>query len=221
MTLIRRLAPAAAIGALAAAFCLPVAAQTPAPEPAPAATAEATAPQILPDLWLGAEDAPVDFIEYASFTCSHCADFSTEVFPKLKAEYIDTGKVRFAQRDVYFDDVGLWAGILARCGDESKFYPVSGMLFETQHEWLSAKNGEELAANLRKIGAKAGYSAEQMDACWKDEAKVQSLVATFQQNAVADKVEGTPTFLINGETVRNMPWDQLKAKLDEKLAAAK
>lgn len=221
MTLIRRLAPAAAIGALAAAFCLPVAAQTPAPEPAPAASAEATAPQILPDLWLGAEDAPVDFIEYASFTCSHCADFSTEVFPKLKAEYIDTGKVRFAQRDVYFDDVGLWAGILARCGDESKFYPVSGMLFETQREWLSAKNGEELAANLRKIGAKAGYSAEQMDACWKDEAKVQSLVATFQQNAVADKVEGTPTFLINGETVRNMPWDQLKAKLDEKLAAAK
>lgn len=221
MTLIRRLAPAAAIGALSAAFCLPVAAQTPAPEPAPAATAEATAPQILPDLWLGAEDAPVDFIEYASFTCSHCADFSTEVFPKLKAEYIDTGKVRFAQRDVYFDDVGLWAGILARCGDESKFYPVSGMLFETQREWLSAKNGEELAANLRKIGAKAGYSAEQMDACWKDEAKVQSLVATFQQNAVADKVEGTPTFLINGETVRNMPWDQLKAKLDEKLAAAK
>lgn len=220
MTLIRRLAPAAALAALAAAFHLPATAQTAAPEPAPAATAEAAAPQILPDLWLGAADAPVDFIEYASFTCSHCADFSTEVFPKLKAEYIDTGKIRFAQRDVYFDDVGLWAGILARCGDESKFYPVAGMLFESQREWLSAKNGEELAANLRKIGAKAGYSAEQMDACWQDEAKVQSLVATFQQNAVADQIEGTPTFIIDGEKVSNLPWEQLKAKLDEKLAAA-
>ncbi len=219
MTLIRRLAPAAAIGAFAAVFCLPATAQT-ADAPAETAQAEAAAPQILPDLWLGAEDAPVEFIEYASFTCSHCADFHNNVFPKLKAEYIDTGKVRFAQRDVYFDDVGLWAGILARCGDDSKFYPVAGMLFETQRDWLSAKDGEELATNLRKIGAKAGYSVEQMDACWSDEAKVQNLVATYQQNAVADKIEGTPTFLIDGETVRNQPWEQLKAKLDEKLAAA-
>ena len=59
-----------------------------------------------------------------------------------------------------------------------------------------------------------------MDACWKDQAKVESLLATFQQNAVADKIEGTPTFIIGGETVRNAPWEELKAKIDEKLAAA-
>ena len=220
MTLIRRLAPAAAIAALAAAFYLPAGAQTAAPAETDAQTAEAATPQILPDLWLGAEDAPVEMIEYASFTCSHCADFSNNVFPKLKAEYIDTGKIRFAQRDVYFDEVGLWAGILARCGEDSKFYPVAGMLFETQREWLSVKNREELVANLRKTGAKAGYSDAQMDACWSDEPKVQNLVATFQQNAVTDKIEATPTFIIAGEKVSNLPWEQLKAKLDEKLAAA-
>lgn len=214
---LRSLVSAAAFATLA----LSAAAQTATPAPAdaaPAAAAQAMATQ--PDYWLGAEDAPVEMIEYASFTCSHCAAFHNDVFPKLKAEYIDTGKVRFAQRDVYFDDVGLWAGILARCGGEGKFYPVSGMLFEKQGEWMSAKTGDELASNLRKIGASAGFSDEQMDACWQDEAKVQSLVATFQQNAVADRIEGTPTFLIGGETVRNAPWEQLKAKIDEKLAAA-
>ncbi|MBB1492807.1 DsbA family protein [Paracoccus sp. MC1854] len=213
---LRSLISAAALAALA----LPVAAQTTAPaETAPAAEAQA-APAIQPDIWQGAEDAPVEMIEYASFTCSHCAAFHTDVYPQLKAEYIDTGKVRFTQRDVYFDEPGLWAGILARCGGEEKFYPVAGMLFEKQREWLGAKTGDELAANLRKIGAMAGYSTEQMDACWQDTAKVESLLATFQQNAVADKIEGTPTFIIGGETVRNAPWEQLKAEINEKLAAA-
>lgn len=213
---LRSLISAAALAALA----LPVAAQTTAPaETAPAAEAQA-APAIQPDIWQGAEDAPVEMIEYASFTCSHCAAFHTDVYPQLKAEYIDTGKVRFTQRDVYFDEPGLWAGILARCGGEEKFYPVAGMLFEKQRDWLSAQTGDELAANLRKIGAMAGYSTEQMDACWQDTAKVESLLATFQQNAVADKIEGTPTFIIGGETVRNAPWEQLKAEIDEKLAAA-
>ena len=142
------------------------------------------------------------------------------MFPKLKAEYIDTGKVRFAQRDVYFDEVGLWAGILARCGGDEKYYPIGAMLMDEQKDWLAAKTGDEMTANLKKIGAKAGMTGEQIDACWADQAKVESLVATYQQNAVADKIEGTPTFIIGGEKVQNGPWEELKAKIDEKLAAA-
>ena len=94
------------------------------------------------------------------------------------------------------------------------------MLFEKQGDWLGAKTGDELSANLRKIGAAAGFSTEQMDACWQDEDKVQSLVATFQKNAVADNIQGTPTFIINGETFQNAPWPEMKAKIDEKLATA-
>ena len=221
MTPTLRLASAAALSALLGAIALPVSAQTAAPEPAtPAATPAEAQPETLPDLFLGSETAPVTMIEYASFTCSHCAAFHKDVFPQLKAEYIDTGKVRFAQRDVYFDDIGLWAGILARCGGEEKYYPVAGLLLDGQKDWLNAKTGDELAANLRKIGATAGMTNEQMDACWADEAQVQRLVATFQKNAVADNVEGTPTFIIAGEKVQNAPWPQLKAKIDEKLAAA-
>ena len=218
-----RLIPALALGA---ALAVPAAAQQAAPQqPAPqaaeqAASAPAPTAETLPDIFLGSETAPVTVVEYASFTCSHCAAFHKDVFPKLKAEYIDTGKVRFAQRDVYFDEPGLWAGILARCGGDDKYYAVGSMLMDEQGTWLNAKTGDELAANLRKIGAKAGITDAQMEACWTDQKAVESLVATFQKNAVADKIEGTPTFIINGETVRNGPWEELKAKIEEKLAAA-
>ncbi|WP_313136477.1 DsbA family protein [Paracoccus jeotgali] len=207
------------VSLISAAMALPVTAQT-APQPADTpADAAAAQPQIQPDLFLGAEDAPLTIYEYASYTCPHCATFHQENLPKLKAEYIDTGKVRFALRDVYFDQVGLWAGILARC-DSDKFYPVAGLLMEEQSDWLGAQNSQDLVANLRKIGAKAGMTGDQMDACWNDQAQVANLVATFQQNAEADKINATPTFMIGGEQVENMAWDQLKARIDEKLAEA-
>ena len=95
---------------ISAALALPAAAQTtPAPEAAPAApaatpeaqaAAPAAEPKIVEDLFLGEESAPLTIYEYASFTCPHCAAFHKDNFPKLKAEYIDTGKVRFATRQI-------------------------------------------------------------------------------------------------------------------------
>lgn len=113
--------------------------------------------------------------------------------------------MKFIQRDVYFDAVGLWAGILARCGGDEKYYAVSDLIFGDQKNWLSAKSGDEIAANLRKIGAKAGMTPEQMDTCWNDQQKVADLVTTFQTHATADQIEGTPTFIIAGEKVQNQP----------------
>ncbi|WP_339818916.1 DsbA family protein [uncultured Paracoccus sp.] len=180
----------------------------------------AATPETLPDIAQGAEDAPLTIVEYASFTCGHCANFHANVYPQLKAEYIDTGKVRFVQRDVYFDQPGLWAGILARCGGDDKFFPVSGMLFDEQEQWLAGGSGDEIATNLRRIGLKAGMTEEQMTACWEDTAKVEQLIATFQTNATADEVEATPTFIIGGEKVSNQPWDSMKEIIDTKLAEA-
>ena len=176
--------------------------------------------RVLPDIALGEANAPLTIVEYASFTCPHCAAFHDENLPKLKAEYIDTGKVRFIQRDVYFDAVGLWAGILARCGGDEKYYPVADMLFDEQKIWLDAKTGDEIAANLRKIGAKAGMTPDQMDACWADKQKVADLVATFQKHATEDKIDGTPSFVIGGEKVQNQPWEDMKKIIDAKLAEA-
>lgn len=184
------------------------------------AETEASDVQTVPDISLGAEDAPLTVIEYASFTCGHCANFHAENWPKLKSEYVDTGKVKFIQRDVYFDAVGLWAGILARCGGDDKYYAVSDMLFDDQKKWLAGDSGDEIAANLRKIGLKAGMSEEQMTACWDDKGQAESLIKTFQENATADEIEATPTFIIDGEKVKNQPWDDMKKIIDDKLAEA-
>ena len=76
----------------------------------------ALADPVLGDIVLGDDNAPVTVIEYASFTCPHCASFHINTWPRFKAEYIDTGKVRFILREVYFDRYGLWASMVARCG---------------------------------------------------------------------------------------------------------
>ncbi|WP_323716053.1 DsbA family protein [Paracoccus aminovorans] len=220
MMLFRRSFIAAATAALTVS-ALPALAQETTPAPAESAQTAEQMPQgkVLPDIVLGQADAPVTIVEYASFTCPHCAAFHDENLPKLKAEYIDTGKVKFIQRDVYFDAVGLWAGILARCGGDDKYYAVSDLLMSGQKTWLDAKTMDDISANLRKVGAKAGMTPEQMDACWNDKQKVADLVATFQTHATADKVEGTPSFVIDGEKVSNQPWDEMKKVIDAKLAA--
>lgn len=169
------------------------------------------------DIVLGSEDAPLTIIEYASFTCSHCGTFSQNVMPSLKAEYIDTGKVKFIQRDVYFDAVGLWAGILARCEPE-KFYAVGGMILDEQSKWLSPNSStEELAEGLRKIGLRNGMDEAAIDACWNDEKFVEALVQAYQTNAEADQINATPTFIIGDQKVPNQSWTAMKKIIDDKL----
>ena len=168
------------------------------------------------EMALGAEDAPVTVIEYASFTCPHCATFHIGPAQSLKTEYVDTGKVRFIYRDVYFDRPGLWASLLARC-EPTRFFGVSDMLYRQQREWIGTGDPAEIVGNLRRIGLVAGLTEDQIDACFADAAKAQTLFAWYQQNAEADGIESTPSLVIDGERHSNMPWSELKAILDAKL----
>ncbi|HEX9856799.1 MAG TPA: DsbA family protein [Paracoccaceae bacterium] len=191
--------------------------------PAMAAQAqETTAPDAVlpevPELAIGAADAPVTITEYASYTCPHCANFHEAVFKPLKADYIDTGKVRFIFREVYFDRYGLWASIVARCGGEMRYFGISGILFETQKEWAASDDANVVVENLKKIGRTAGMSDETMAQCFEDGAMAQAMVATFQSNMEADGVEGTPTLFINGAKHANMSYADLKAIIDAELA---
>ena len=190
--------------------------QTPA-ETLIATPAEAAGASILPDVALGRADAPVTLIEYASFTCSHCARFHETVFRELKRDYIDTGKVRFILREVYFDKFGLWAGQIAQCGGDLKYYGIAGMLFAEQKSWIGDGTEAAIAENLRKIGLKAGLTKEQVETCLNDTARAEAMVRTYQKNASADAIEGTPTLVINGEKHDNMGYAELKKILDAKL----
>lgn len=168
----------------------------------------------------GDENAPVTMIEYASFTCPHCAAFHEEVYPQLKADYIDTGKVRFINREVYFDRLGLWAGITARCGDGEAYFGIADMIYDQQREWTQGADAGEIVGNLRTIGKTAGLTDSELDACFTDADHAQALYATFVQTTEADGIEATPTFIINGEQHRNMSYDDLKAVLDAAIADA-
>lgn len=178
-----------------------------------AAEAE-TVEALLPDFVQGDEAAPVTLIEYASFTCPHCGNWHKDIYPQLKADYIDTGKVKFIHREVYFDRFGLWAGQVAQCGGAERYFGISGILYDTQKEWIGDGQQGTIAANLRKIGLKSGLSAEQVDACLNDTDHAKQMVSTFQQNASKDEIDSTPTLVINGKKHSNMSYEDLKALLD-------
>lgn len=199
------------LGGLATAFVLTLA-------PALAQETEAAAAPQVQAMVLGPEDAPVTIIEYASYTCPHCATFHRNVFKPLRADYIDTGKVRFEFRDVYFDRYGLWASMIARCGGEARFFGITGMMFEQQQEWAASDDPAVVVENLKRIGRTAGMDDAAMDACLNDRAMAEALVARFQETTTADGVEGTPTLIINGEKHPNMSYDDLRAIIDPLIA---
>ncbi len=165
------------------------------------------------DLFQGEADAPIELIEYASFTCPHCASFHQNVYPLLKAEYIDTGKVKYVLREVYFDQFGLAAGLLARCGGDIRYYGLVDLLFQKQSEWASGE-GDAIVQGLYKVGRQAGLENDQMQACLQDRDLSAALVEDYRLKAGRDEVSATPSFVINGEKKANEGWDALKATLD-------
>jgi protein-disulfide isomerase len=109
--------------------------------------ADVSKPVSLPDMALGPKDAAVTVVEFASMTCGHCANFTETVFPKIKAEFIDTNKIRFVFREFPLDIKAAAGSMLARCiakDDAGKYFAVVDMLFKQQNEWVMKKVGVEL-----------------------------------------------------------------------------
>ncbi|MGO4914441.1 DsbA family protein [Pseudogemmobacter sp. W21_MBD1_M6] len=171
------------------------------------------------DMAMGDANAPVTVIEYASFTCPHCARFHFDVFGELKKNYIDTGKIRFIYREVYFDRFGLWASMIARSGGEMRYFGIIEMIYDTQKEWTGSNDPAVIADNLRRIGRSAGLTDEQMNAALNDAAQAETLVVWYQKNAEADGIESTPSFVVDGTKYSNMGYAEFSKLIDEKLAA--
>lgn len=179
--------------------------------------AEAVDTSTITEMVMGAEDAPVTMIEYASFTCPHCANFHRDVLKQIKKDYVDTGKVKFIYREVYFDRYGLWASMVARCAGPDKFFGITDLIYDGQSEWTRAGGAPEIIDELRKIGRLAGLENETLEACLQDGAKAQTLVSWYQENATEHEIESTPSFIVNGTKVENQSYDSFKALLDEEL----
>ncbi|WP_120634064.1 DsbA family protein [Ruegeria sp. EL01] len=167
----------------------------------------------------GDKDAPVEIIEYASYTCPHCANFHKGTYKQLKKDFIDTGKVKFIYREVYFDRYGLWASMVARCAGPEKFFGITDLIYDGQSEWTRAGGPTEIVDELRKIGRLAGIDNDQLDACLQDGTRAQTLVAWYQENAERDGIEATPSFIVNGKSVSNQSYDEFKALIEDELGS--
>ena len=216
MTLTRRslLTLTSCLAALTAAGGWAHAATT---SPDPAAPSDA-----IKDFALGSPDAKVKIVEYLSFTCPHCAHFHAEVFPKLKAEYIDRGKVMIEYHEVYFDQMGLLGAMLARCGGEMRYFGLTDMLLDKQRDWTAAESIDAAVIELKKFARAAGMVDADVDVCLHDQKMAEALVAHYQANIAKDypndSFSGTPSFIINGTQHANMSFEELKVILDAELA---
>jgi protein-disulfide isomerase len=163
--------------------------------------ADVAKPMSLPDMALGPADAAVTITEYASMTCPHCAAFNAQVFPKIKSEYIDTGKVRYVFREFPLDIKAAAGSMLSRCiakGDGPKYFAVTDMLFRSQSDWVMKNTTETLI----RIGKQAGLTQQEVESCLKDQTLLDKIAADQKYASDVLKVDSTPTFFINGEKIK-------------------
>ena len=210
MKMITRRSLLLAGAAVAALASTPALAQE---EGAPVDLAELLKPPALGDMALGAgEGAKVTIVEYASATCPHCAAFHKDVWPKLKADYIDTGKIRFIFREFPLNDPALAAFMIARAAPKESYFPLIGVFFDTLETWA-----KDPANGLLNIAKQAGFTQEKFDATLKDE-KLAKGIMEIRDGGAKFGVQGTPTFFLNGKPMRGeVTYDSLKADIDKLL----
>ena len=167
------------------------------------------------DMVKGNSDAKVTIVEYASFTCPYCATFHKEIFPQLKEQYIDTGKVKFIYREVYFDAPGLWGGLLARCVSPKKYFGVVDLLYKKQSKWASGSTEKEILNELFSIGRQIGMEDEQINKCMQNKEKSLKMIDAYLENSKIDKISSTPSLVINGKLLKPNNFDDLAVEIDK------
>ena len=152
------------------------------------------------DMELGNPKASVTLVEYASATCSHCARFDRDVFPTLKARYIDTGKIHYVFREFLTPPVPVAAAafVLARCAGKDKYFQVVEAVFRSQEEMFATQDSR---TPLLRIAKSMGMTEEGFNTCLSDSAALDAVQKRMDRGVTEDKIEGTPTFLINGKQV--------------------
>lgn len=173
----------------------------------------------LGDIVIGDPNAKLTIYEYASLTCPHCASFHNDVLPTLKERYIDTGKVNLVVREVFFDEFGLYATAVARCGGESSYARYLNVFFKRQPEWSRGENADAIVGEIQRIGRQGGLPAEKIQACLSDQEFLSTLFEDSKVHIAEDQIEATPTFVIAGEKVRGArSVEEMSELLDAKLA---
>ena len=166
-----------------------------ASEPAPAVPEVKEGEKVL-----GEADAPVTVVEYFSLGCIHCKHFHDDVLPKLKTEYIDTGKVRLVYRDFPLEGLSLAAATVTRCMNDLAYFAMVDTFFAQQQTWYVEKGLEQ----VKSIAKGAGMDEAAFNACIADPARKNAVVASRSEAETTFKVNSTPTFFINDRVLKGV-----------------
>lgn len=187
---------------------------------------------------MGNPDAPIKLMEYGSLTCSHCAEFAHDASAELRDNFVASGRVSYEFRNLVRDAVDMTAVQLVRCGAPESFFALTDQVFAGQASFFenaqkAGKAAQEAAFNqppakrLQALGALTGLTdyvaargiaKDQANACLADTAKTEQLAAWSAEQGERLKIEGTPTFFVNGNKLDMNTWAMLKPEL-EKLGA--
>ena len=167
--------------------------------------------ELIGDHTLGSDDSKNTIIEYASLTCPHCAIFHGEVFPKIKSELIDKGKVKYIFRDFPIDPLAMAGSMIAHCSGDSKYFGVIDVLLKTQDEWLF--DNENPYNGLLKVARLAGLSEENVKVCLSD-GELFSMIEGNQKLASSRfGVNATPAIFVNNKKISPLDFDTIMAEL--------
>jgi len=188
--------------------------------------ADAKGYELVPsDRTLGNRNSKVVLIEYAAPSCPVCAAFNAQSFPRLKAQYIDTGKIFYVFRIFPLrSDDGL-AEKIARCLPEDKYFTFIDLLFKNQPKWdvEFGVTPQGVHDGLVLLGRIAGMSQEQVDQCMENKAEDDRINKVSSEGESRYSITGTPTFILNGTSIGagNIPFDTMSKLLDTELAKQK
>ena len=187
---------------------------------------------------IGNPAAKVKIVEFASFTCPHCKDFHEIGVPALKARYIANGTVSIEMRSFMRNGPDFSASLLVACQPGAKGLAMADALFAEQGKWtqgfgaISAADGDAIgklpldqqplgmakASGLDRWAVAKGLPAPRVQACLADKTAQNRLVAIYKDAIETWKLEGTPTFVLNGKTVTGVfDWANLEPKLQAAL----
>ncbi len=193
---------------VAATALLPLAAQAQAPAADPR----------LAERSLGNADARPVVIEYFSLTCGHCAAFHRDVFPRVKSQLIDTGRIRMVLRDFPLDQLGLGAAAVARSLPAAQYDAFISTLLATQDRWAFNRNADS-TVEIARLAAVAGMSREQVNAALADRDLQRGILEGRQRAEQEFRVSSTPTFVFGTKVVPgNVTFDRFAEYVREAAA---
>lgn len=171
------------------------------------------------DRSMGRKDAPVVVIEYLAPTCPICAHFNNTMFPTLKKEYIDTGKILYIARVLPLNSVDAAVEIVARCQPQDKYFPYLDYLYHHQKEWDPEYRVPDVGKALHKLSDEFGIVPEAFDRCLTQHNISQQINDRAQDGQMRYNITGVPTFVVNGKVVEgHSKWENIKAAIDKALA---